>query len=639
MTLFKQMAIPVSLTIVLTLASVMFINYQSSKKDMMQSLYETTVNNISSLQSKLSEAGDEQALLSSIIDAEFDSGYFKRIRFVSNDGSFTYEQIDNEPMQNVPAWFIDLSHVTLKAITTDVSSGWNMIGTVLVEGDTAIVYKALYKIFTKLIVIFMVSVTLSLIILYIMLAFILRPLRDVQKQAEAVTRNEFIIQDNIPSTREFKDVVLGMNKMVAKVKAMVDKGNEELKLQKEREYTDEITKLKNRKYLIDKLPEYLKIDAASEGGVSIMIALSGVIEANEKLGHNQVDALFNEIATIFRATLQDYKEAIISRMNGTEFILFIPNCTSQTALSFAQNIRKESEKKIRQKNLSNETTLLSIGIYAYNHKESVGSVLSQSDNALTQAKYNQDNIYLAEPSNITEVMGKDAWRELITNAIQKQQFHFVTYPTVDTKFKKITHLTLNLSIEADRTYSYEQFMAPAHQAGLNNDVYKTALTMLFKSPEKALHNTICSLRLPYEYIMLPTTYEEMKALFALYAKKLPLKLSIEMPDKFVSRNSELVHEYKKLLQKYGIDLGIFEFIGESTDYKYLQELHPSYIKGESSYFLSQSTQALSALRLITDSLDISLIASGVMQIQTLEQLQKRDINIIQGKVTESIEVS
>ncbi|MEA1916113.1 MAG: LapD/MoxY N-terminal periplasmic domain-containing protein, partial [Campylobacterota bacterium] len=86
MTLFKQMAIMVSLLIIIMLAAVMTINYQSSKKDMIQSLYETTTNNISSLSNKLSEAGEDAAMLSSTIDSEFDSGYYKMIDFKSNDG-------------------------------------------------------------------------------------------------------------------------------------------------------------------------------------------------------------------------------------------------------------------------------------------------------------------------------------------------------------------------------------------------------------------------------------------------------------------------------------------------------------------------------------------------------------------------
>ena len=641
MSLFKQMALAISLIIVVILGSVMAINYQSSKKDMVQSLYETTVNNISSIASQLAEAGNSPALIASIVDAEFDSGYFKKIKFTSNDGSFEYKQEDSYPVSGVPQWFVNFSEIELQTVKSDVSSGWSMIGVVTVDGDTGIVYKALYKTFIQLIYIFVASVAISLLLFSIMLGIILKPLKGVQKQAEAVIRNEFIIQENIPYTQEFKDVVLGMNNMVSKVKAMFDKGNEELKRQKELEYVDPTTKLRNRKYLIDKLPEYLKIDARSKGGVSMMVALSGVIEANEAIGHRAVDQLFNDIANIFRRETQYYEESIISRMNGTEFSIFIPNCTAKNAMTMATSILKKSQQTIEERNLDATQTFLSIGLYEYNYQESVGKVLSQSDNALAQAKFNETNVHLAEVGNITEVMGKDAWRRIINDAIKNDKLKFVSWSAVDAKMRKVAHNALSLSLKAseDKTYYYGQFMAPANQAGLSDDIYRNILNSLFKRPDENLKGSVCSLRLPYEFLTLGDTYEEMRALLSAYALKLPFKLIIEMPDKLVSKNTELVKDYKRLFEKNKIELGIFEFIGESHDYQYLQELRPIYIKGESDFFLTQSDQGLPALKLITDSVGITLIASGVMDEDTLKRLQEREINTIQGKATELIELS
>jgi EAL domain-containing protein (putative c-di-GMP-specific phosphodiesterase class I) len=105
----------------------------------------------------------------------------------------------------------------------------------------------------------------------------------------------------------------------------------------------------------------------------------------------------------------------------------------------------------------------------------------------------------------------------------------------------------------------------------------------------------------------------------------------------VRDDSKYTKLYSELFQKYNIQIGIYEFIGESNDYQYLQDLRPIYIKAESSYFLTQSDQSLSALRLITDTVGISLIAVGVMEAKTLEKLQEKDIHVVQGRVTELFE--
>ena len=639
MSLFKQMALAISFIIIVLVGTIMTLNYQSSKRDMIESLYETTVNNISSITSQLSEAGNNPVLITSIIDAEFGSGYFKKITFTSNDASFTYTQVDNDPIEGVPLWFINLADITLKSVTSDVSSGWAMIGVISIDGDTGIVYKALYKMSTQLLYIFILSVVASLLILSIMLGFILRPLKGVQKQAEAVARNEFIIQEDIPYTKEFRDVVLGMNRMVTKTKAMFDKGNEELKRQKELEYIDATTKLKNRKYLIDKLPEYLKIDATSKGGTNIMASISGLIEANEQIGHRDVDQLFIDIANIFRENTTKYEDAIIARMNGTEFSIFLPDCPALNGLHIAESISQAVRKTVEEYKLDSEVVYIALGAYEYSYKQNIGQLLSSSDNALAQAKFKDSKIHLDKVKEDEESMGKDDWREIINNAIQTNSFKLVSWTAVDSKAKKIAHHALSLNLQAgEKTYYYGQFMASANQIGLSSKIYQNVMQMIFKHPDTSLNSMVCSIRLSFEYVDMRETYLELAELLKLYANKLPFKLIVEIPDKMFRQNSIQIKEYKALFQKYNIDMGIYEFIGESSDYQYLQDLRPVYIKGEASYFLTQSDQALSALRLITDTVGISLIASGVMNAETLEKLQAKDVYIIQGRATEMIEL-
>jgi EAL domain-containing protein (putative c-di-GMP-specific phosphodiesterase class I) len=162
--------------------------------------------------------------------------------------------------------------------------------------------------------------------------------------------------------------------------------------------------------------------------------------------------------------------------------------------------------------------------------------------------------------------------------------------------------------------------------------------MLFKAPYMILRASTYSLRLPYEYLIAQDSYNNLSELLRIHAPTLPFKLIIEMPDRLVREDSVQIKQYIKLFRKYNIDIGIFEFIGDSEDYQYLQDLRPVYIKGEGSYFLTQNTQSLSALRLITDSVDISLIAVGVMEMEMVEMLEEKGIHIVQGRVTEMLEV-
>ncbi|OIP53476.1 MAG: hypothetical protein AUK54_08710 [Helicobacteraceae bacterium CG2_30_36_10] len=237
-------------------------------------------------------------------------------------------------------------------------------------------------------------------------------------------------------------------------------------------------------------------------------------------------------------------------------------------------------------------------------------------------------------------MGKEAWKDIIIKALAGNKFSFTSRNVVNTKTSKIAHHILSIALKGENgiTYSYGQFMASANQLGLSSKIYQNILNMMFKTPNKELKGSTCSLSLSYEYLSLEETYDELSALFKYRAFALTFKLIVELPDKLVSKNSIQVKLYKALFEKYNIEIGIYEFIGESGDYTYLKDLRPAYIKAESNFFVSQSNEALFALRLITDTVGISLIATSVKDMSTVKTLQEKDIFIIQGEATKMIKL-
>lgn len=640
MTLFKQVALMLSLFLIIILTTVLILNFKSANQAVQDRLYEDAKNTATSLSLSLGSANGDISMMSTMINANFDSGNYSSISLVDVDNIKLYERKSEGEVFDVPEWFLNSISIISPVASANVSAGWSQVGILHVQSDTTYAYKQLYTILKGLLISFIIITIISLTVLNFLLHTILRPLKEVQKQAAAVIRNEFITQESIPYTTEFKDVVLGMNNMVRKVKVMFDKGNAELKTQKELEYIDKTTGLRNRKYMIDRLPEYLKVDASSKGGISMLIALSGMLEANEKLGRKDVDRLFKDIADTFKKYSNKFKNSIVARMNGTEFALLLPDCSNKEALEIADSIYSSVTNKIVESGLNSSETFISIGLYQYSHKDSITKLFSSSDNALSIAKFNSNKIHLEEGEIKEEVMGKDAWRLIIKQAISKNRFNFVSWSAIDYKAKKLSHnvLSINLSLDKNTSYSYAHFMAPAIQAGLSNEIYKNIINLLFKKSNMLLSASTYSLRLPEQYLEMQDTYDEISELLRINAANLPFKLIIELTDKMVRDDSKYIKLYSELFQKYNIQIGIYEFIGESDDYQYLQDLRPIYIKAQSSYFLTQSDQSLSALRLITDTVGISLVAVGVMESETLEKLKEKDIHVVQGKVTELIEI-
>nr|WP_275847797.1 diguanylate cyclase [Sulfurimonas sp. SAG-AH-194-I05] len=640
MTLFKQMGLAVSLIIIIMLGAVMAINYQSAKQDMIQSLYETTVNNISTLTNKLAEASEDPALLVTTIDSEFDSGYYKMIDFKSNDGKSDYLQIDNDPVKDVPLWFINFTSIDLETVSADVSSGWSMVGVVSVAGDTGIIYKALYKMFINLLYIFVVSVISAQIVLAILLHFVLKPLYRVQNQAEAILKNEFVIQEKIPFTTEFKDVVYGMNAMVKKVEDIFNKGNEAAQRNKELLYNDPTTKLFNRRYLMLKLSDLIKAENKANGGTVMFVALSGAEVINQVLGRQKADDMFFELGDIFKDVCRKYEDKVLARVNGTEFTLMLPNCESQDANTIAQRILTRFDELVLAHELNQEDVFINLGLYRYKPTVNIGELLTRADNALTQAKADEAiHMYLYEEKDDENAMGKEQWRNVIEDSIANNYFSLKFWPTLNASTKNIDHKVMTFTIDGgeNKKYFYGDFIAPAINLGLVSKMYIVTLKDLLVKPHKELDSSICSIRLSNEFIKDTKAFEELSLMFAKHAKSLNFKLFFEVTDNFAINNTAAVKNFVDLFAKYGFGFGINTFSGESSDYTYLKQLNPQFLKADCAFLLDQSQDSMSAIQVVTDSLSIKIIATFVKTKEELSTLQTMHINSVQGPVTDSIQ--
>jgi len=638
MTLFKQMTLMLSILLLIILTTVLILSFQSANTSAQERLYDDAKNTASSLSLSLGTSGGNISIISAMINANFDSGNYKNISIIDLNNKLLYERKAEDQRIKVPEWFLKIINIKAPVASANVSAGWNPIGILNVQSDVGYVHEQLYSIFIKFVLTFGSIAFVAIFILNFTLRVLLKPLQEVQKQAEAIANNEFILQEKIPKMKEFKDLVFGMNIMVSKMKLMFEKGNKELKYYKELDYIDPQTKLRSRKYFINKLQEYFKVDATSKGGINMMICLAGVSEANMAIGHRNVDKLLIELAEIFNQNTKQFENSIVARMNGTEFSILLPNLNRKEGLALAHYISKSVRTLILNFGLDGNITYLSLGLYAYHYAQNINQFLSLSDNALTQAKFNETKIHYEPGESMLEVMGKDAWRNIINEALSLNSFTFVSWKAVNFKSKEIVHnaLSLNLKNKDGKIYYYGQFMAPANQAGLSSKIYKNIINMMFKTPDISLNGSVSSLRLSYEYLNMKETYKELSALCTEYAKNLSFKLIIEIPDRLMHTNFEYMKKYQALFKKYNIEIGIYEFIGESIDFQYLQDIRPVYIKADISYILSESDQVLSALRLITDTAGIALIASGVVDMDMIEKLQKKDIYIIQGRATEII---
>ncbi|MEA2111359.1 MAG: LapD/MoxY N-terminal periplasmic domain-containing protein [Campylobacterota bacterium] len=639
MTLFKQIAILTSLFLSIILITVLFLNFKSANAQMQEQLYNDAKNTATSLSLTLGTAMGDATVMDTMINANFDSGHYMQITLLDIEDNILYDRIAEEKNPDVPEWFVNAVPINIPIASAQVSSGWSPIGILHVQSDNTHAYVQLYDTLINLLIWFSIIASISLGSLSMILHLFLRPLTKVRQQAEAISNNKFIIQKELPYTLEFRDVVNAMNIMVKKVQDIFDKGNEALQRNQELLYNDPLTKLYNRRYLMLKLPNILNIDNANNGGSTLFIALNDAQLINQQIGHQKADKFFCSLSSKLLQMSEPFEDAIVTRMNGTEFAIVLPDCERDSALHIATEFRVVIDILKKEYLLKSEIDIISIGIYRYSNNQKIPEILTKSDYALTQAKAREgDHLYAYEQIDDTGAMGKEQWRHILEEAMTFNHFKTIFWPVVNTKTHQEVQRVLTFAISDNnaKNYSYGSFIAPAISLGLIQKIYMYILEKLFKSPPQKRNSTLYSIRLSSEFLKAPHSYDDLQKLFKLYSTEFSSMIAFEISDTIVLKNLEVVKSFDTLFDRFGYKIGINEFTGESKDYAYLRDIRPQFIKADASFFLDQSSESMSALQVLTDSLGIELIATGVKEEEVLKELKVLKITTIQGPLAEQL---
>jgi len=165
MTLFKQVAIMLSIFLLIILVTVLTLNFQSANKSVQDRLYEDAKNTATSLSLSLGNANGDISIMSTMINANFDSGYYRNITLVDVDNKILYQRKTETEILNIPEWFLNFVNIKAPIANANVSAGWSQVGILSVQSDTTYAHKQLYSIFKSLLISFAIISSLGLLIL------------------------------------------------------------------------------------------------------------------------------------------------------------------------------------------------------------------------------------------------------------------------------------------------------------------------------------------------------------------------------------------------------------------------------------------------------------------------------------------
>ncbi|MEO1954907.1 MAG: diguanylate cyclase, partial [Campylobacterales bacterium] len=153
--------------------------------------------------------------------------------------------------------------------------------------------------------------------------------------------------------------------------------------------TDQLTKLYNRKHFDETIEKEIQRAKRYNGALSIIVAdIDFFKKVNDNYGHIAGDNILSEFASIIKNNIRATDMAF--RYGGEEFVILLPNTTSQEAKQLAKKLRKI----LKEHTFTNPKQITcSFGISEYKDKDTKETLFKKADEALYYVKNNgRDNI-------------------------------------------------------------------------------------------------------------------------------------------------------------------------------------------------------------------------------------------------------
>ncbi len=642
MTLFKQITIIFSIFIILIIGSVMYLNFNSANQFIQNQLYTSSEDTATSLGLSLSmnipKKDNDISTMETMINAIFDRGYYESISLKDMEGNTIIENKNILKVKNIPNWFLNSVKLEVPIAKSQISNGWIPYGVLSVKLHSGYAYMQLWNIFIDILKTFSILILIVLSILYIVLKFVLKSLSGVEKQAMAITNNDFIIQDTVPFTIEFKNVVLAMNKMVIKVKEIFE--HEALIVQKYNDllYNDQDTGMGNRKFFSLRLSSLLNQQDESSSGTLVIFVLNNFAEAKKIVGYKILNNYINKLAELFYETTNSIDERVVTRLKDSEFSMILPRADYEETKKIINKFLKKANDSLPNELRKVPTFYINGGATYFNEKDKQKDILSRADFALSSAKMkNETNVYFHEIKDDEPFMelGKEEWHKLITKAIKKDGIKLALQAVKENSGKIYHHEAyLRISDSQGTIYPARVFMPILNTLNLTDEVDKQVITLAFKLAHRG---TSIAINIATYFIKNIKNLHWLEEIFK-KSSSVNLNISFESSNHAVLQNLENFTIFRKLLQKYNYEFGIDNFNITDKNLNYLQNIKPAYIKANKSFYIDMhdkgKNSSYESFNILIKSLDIKVIATAVESKDESDNLKEIPINLMQGTFIE-----
>ena len=562
--------------------------------------------------------------MESMVDATFDSGFYSRVSVKDTKGRVLLSREREVKIEGVPKWFIDHLPMLTPTGSAVVVSGWRQLGSVEVEISPGLAIREYWYVIREQTLLFVVIAVIACLSAGYALKLLLKPLEEVERQAESVTQRKFIIQEYIPRTRELRQVVLAMNKMAHKLAEVFREQMELIENLRLQTYIDPVTFLSNRSHfdsllnsIIDRQKQYQ--------GVMLLIQIGGFASFNRKYGRETGDRYLYDFAQKLKGLFNECHGAIIGRRGGIDFAVYLPGFSvDRTKILATELVRWSGDCQSCE--VGKYDLPVHIGIAHTEHIKKDHSLFHEADLALSQAQARVDSSWeiYKDNSNFEIARMANQWYQLLNRAVTEDNFTFYYQPVYSNSRKVIASEVLCRLQENGELIAAGQFFPMILRFGLNTKFDTLVLNKILKMADKATgkvknSNWDDGLKIIINLSPQSLLDDDFVGWLGAFLRVNPLfakNLVLETSESIMSLKPGIVEVVCGIARESGAGFALDHFGMHSVAISYLESIPFEYVKIDRAFIkdihLSKNNQFyVRSLVQIAHSRDVKIYAEGI----------------------------
>ncbi len=410
-------------------------------------------------------------------------------------------------------------------------------------------------------------------------------------------------------------------------------------------YYDPLTRLPNRRLLMDRLQQALATSARHQrSGALLMLDLDNFKTVNETRGHDRGDALLLQVAHRLRGCV--HEDDTVARQGGDEFVVVLEDLgeTPEEAAARAEDVGQRILGVLRepyQIDGDAHHSSLSMGVTIYSGtRETVDELLKRADLALYQAKNaGRDTLRFYDPQMQAVVSARATLELDMRVGLAQGQFELYYQPQIDHGRITGAEALLRWRHPRDGFISPAHFIPLAEETGLilplGEWVLQAACRRLAawaQQPDLASLSLAVNVS-PRQFHQSGFVSQVLAALAGAGADGHQLKL--EMTEGLLLQDVEDTIDKMGQLKGYGVGFSLDDFGTGYSSLSYLKRLPLDQLKIDQSFVrdvLTDPNDAAIARTVVAlgTSLGLRVIAEGVETEAQREFLERHHCHAWQG---------